>query len=64
MARISICKALFLMVLAVLLVSVTAEDAALAPAPSPDAGAGVPVTFSGAFVCSSLFFSLLALLWQ
>ncbi|KAK9941224.1 hypothetical protein M0R45_017841 [Rubus argutus] len=65
MASISICKALFLMVLAMVLVSaVTAQDTAVAPSPSPDAGAGIPVTFSGALVCSSLFISLLALLWH
>jgi len=33
-----------------------------APAPTMDAGAGFLVTYSGAFVCSSLLLSLIALL--
>ncbi|OIW08951.1 hypothetical protein TanjilG_05927 [Lupinus angustifolius] len=32
-----------------------------APAPSPDVGAGFLVTYSGAFLCSSLFLSLILL---
>ena len=35
-----------------------------APAPSMDAGAGYLVTYSGAFVCSSLILSLVALLFH
>ncbi|CAL0332480.1 unnamed protein product [Lupinus luteus] len=33
-----------------------------APAPSPDVGAGFLVTYSGAFLCSSLFLSLVLLI--
>ncbi|KAM0995598.1 hypothetical protein ACFX13_005759 [Malus domestica] len=53
MAQVSICKAVFMMVIAIVLVSVTAQDGAPAPSPALDAGAGVPVTISGAFVYSS-----------
>ncbi|KAJ1383329.1 hypothetical protein SESBI_43472 [Sesbania bispinosa] len=38
------------------------DEFAPAPAPSMDAGAGFLVTYSPAFVCSSLLLSLLALL--
>ncbi|CAN6693368.1 unnamed protein product [Malus baccata var. baccata] len=62
MAQVSICKAVFLMVIAIVLVSVTAQDGAPAPSPALDAGAGVPVTISGAFVYSSVLLSLFALL--
>lgn len=41
-----------------------AQAPAPAPAPTMDAGAGVLVTYSGAFVCSSLLLSLIALLFH
>ncbi|KAH9741208.1 hypothetical protein KPL70_002547 [Citrus sinensis] len=43
---------------------VSAQDVDLAPLPSMDAGAAFPVTVSGGFVCSSLFFSVITLLLQ
>ncbi|KAL5764929.1 hypothetical protein ACOSP7_017236 [Xanthoceras sorbifolium] len=68
MAQVSICRAALALVLfAVALLSVTtavtAQDSELAPSPSMDAGAAFPVTFSGGFVCSSLLFSIIALLF-
>ncbi|CAL5200113.1 unnamed protein product [Lathyrus oleraceus] len=69
MACISSCnmnKAIVLMVFLVGLVLAAEartqdDEFAPAPAPSKDAGAGFLVTYSGAFVCSSLLLSLVAL---
>ena len=69
MAHISMSRAVFLMVfiMGLMLASrVRAEGSefvgAPAPAPTMDAGDGFAVTHSAAFVCSSLLFSLVALL--
>ncbi|KAK7312430.1 hypothetical protein VNO77_36281 [Canavalia gladiata] len=57
---------LFLMLFVVFAAGVSAQagefSQAPAPAPTMDAGAGFLVTYSGAFVCSSLLLSLLAVL--
>ncbi|KAI5652430.1 hypothetical protein M9H77_29617 [Catharanthus roseus] len=61
MAPVSMIKAL---VLAVVMLTVTssAQDIGMAPSPSPDAGAAFSLPVSTAFIVSSLFFSLFALL--
>ncbi|KAK0606386.1 hypothetical protein LWI29_037189 [Acer saccharum] len=65
MAQVRICRALLAFVLfaSVVATAVTAQDSELAPSPSMDAGAAFPVTFSGGFVCSSLLFSIIALIF-
>ncbi|TXG73233.1 hypothetical protein EZV62_001812 [Acer yangbiense] len=65
MAQVRICRALLAFVLfaSVVTTAVTAQDSELAPSPSMDAGAAFPVTFSGGFVCSSLLFSIIALIF-
>nr|AFK44502.1 unknown [Lotus japonicus] len=64
MAHISNTRAVFFfMVLVVgLLFATEVKGQSEAPAPSPDVGAGAMVTYSGAFVFSSLLLSLLGLL--
>ncbi|VVA18746.1 PREDICTED: PRUPE_6G023500 [Prunus dulcis] len=62
MAQFSNCKAMFLMVIAMVLVSVTAQDTAPAPSPALDAGAGTLVTISSLYIYSPVLFSLFALL--
>lgn len=72
MAHISKNRAVFFFTLYVVgllfAAGVRAQAQAPAPAPAPaptmDAGAGVLVTYSGAFVCSSLLLSLIALLFH
>jgi|UniRef100_A0A2N9I404 hypothetical protein len=65
MAHVGICRGVFfIIVLVVSLLSVAAQNSQLAPPPEMVVGAGFPVTFSGAFVCSSLLFSLITLLWH
>ncbi|KAL6275302.1 hypothetical protein ACE6H2_018903 [Prunus campanulata] len=55
-------KATFLMVIAMVLVSVSAQDSAPAPSPALDTGAGTLVTISSLFIYSPVLFSLFALL--
>ncbi|XWS28274.1 hypothetical protein CRYUN_Cryun25bG0052500 [Craigia yunnanensis] len=68
MAHVGISSAfLFVLLFAATLISsgvVRAQDSELAPSPSPsiEPGAGTFVTVSCAVVCSSLLFSILALL--
>ncbi|KAK9224599.1 hypothetical protein WN943_009634 [Citrus x changshan-huyou] len=68
MAQVSICRAVALVLFIAALLSMTAvvsaRDVDLAPSPSMDAGDAFPVTVSAGFVCSSLFFSVIALLLQ
>ncbi|OAY40048.1 hypothetical protein MANES_10G145100v8 [Manihot esculenta] len=55
-------KSLALVLLVAVLAAAGAASAQdLAPAPSPDQGAAYSLGMSGAVICSSLFFSMLAL---
>ncbi|KAL4612185.1 hypothetical protein ACB092_08G180400 [Castanea dentata] len=66
MAHVSICRGVFFIVLvvSVSLISVAAQTSELAPLPAMDVGAGIPVPYSGAFLCASLLISLITLLWH
>ncbi|KAK4608353.1 hypothetical protein RGQ29_001960 [Quercus rubra] len=66
MAHVSICRVVFFiaLVVSVSLISVAAKTSELAPLPAMDVGAGIPVPYSGAFVCASLLISLITLLWH
>ncbi|KAJ0021600.1 hypothetical protein Pint_31134 [Pistacia integerrima] len=69
MAHFSICRAVSFVFFAVVVLTaaaVTAQQSEQAAAPSPtmDAGAAVPVMLSSGLVCSSLLFSVIALLLQ
>ncbi|PON89220.1 hypothetical protein TorRG33x02_150830 [Trema orientale] len=58
--------AFFFLVLAMVILSAAAQDSEPAPAPAPapgiQSGAGLPATFSGVFLSSTLLFSLAAFL--
>lgn len=67
MVHFSICRAVSFVFCALLVLTaaaVTAQHSELAPAPAPsmDSRAAVAVMLSGGLVCSSLLFSVIALL--
>lgn len=61
MAQVNMIKASLLAVV-MLAVTASAQEFGMAPAPSPDAGAAFSLPVSTAFIASSLFVSLFALL--
>ncbi|CAN4080527.1 unnamed protein product [Withania somnifera] len=54
--------AVFFAIVAILSAIASAQEVALTPAPSPDQGGAFSLPISGLIVCSSLIFSVAALL--
>ncbi|KAH0726123.1 hypothetical protein KY285_001821 [Solanum tuberosum] len=54
--------AVFFAIVAILSAVASAQEPTLAPAPSPDQGGAFSLPISGAIICSSLIFSVAALL--
>ncbi|XXG46191.1 hypothetical protein AAC387_Pa02g1104 [Persea americana] len=60
MAHVSF-STLIVLIAAVLFSVASAQDSAAAPSPGMDAGSGFSLPVSGALLCSSLLFSILAI---